>query len=102
MQGKKVKKVSVKAPLSDTPLRDFAVTGCFTFKKAAYFFDNAMEMVKKNRTIANEFYNDECMNVLIEKGLQVRNFEVETYIGWGTPADYKTYEYWRNFHKKKK
>lgn len=97
-----VKKVSVKIPVSDNPIRDHAVVGSFSFKKAKYFFDYAKKMVAANRRINNEFYNDELMNVLVENKIKVRVFEIDTYIGWGTPADLKTYEYWSTFFKKNK
>ena len=97
-----VKKVSVKIPLSNTPLRDHAIVGSFSFKKASYFFEQAKKMIKDNRRINNEFYNDECMNVLVENKLRVKVFEIDTYIGWGTPSDLKTYEYWSAYFKKRK
>jgi dTDP-glucose pyrophosphorylase len=94
-----VRKVTVKVPVSEKPIQDHAVVGCFSFKKARYFFDMAKKMIADNRRINNEFYNDECMNVLIENGLRVKVFEIDTYLGWGTPADLKTYEYWNSFFK---
>lgn len=97
-----VKKVSVKIPISDTPINDHAVVGSFSFKKAKYFFDYAKKMIDANRRINNEFYNDELMNILVENGLKVKVFEIDTYIGWGTPADLKTYEYWNSYFKKVK
>jgi dTDP-glucose pyrophosphorylase len=92
-----VEKVSVKIPVSDDPINDHAVVGCFSFKRAKYFFDNARKMISSNRRIKNEFYNDECMNVLIENGLRVKVFEIDKYIGWGTPNDLKTYLYWQQY-----
>jgi dTDP-glucose pyrophosphorylase len=95
-----VKKVSVKIPVSDNPIRDHAVVGSFSFKKAKHFFEYTKKMIAVNRRINNEFYNDELMNVLVENGLKVKVFEIDTYIGWGTPADLKTYEYWSSYFKK--
>ena len=95
-----VKKVSVKVPISNDPINDHAVVGCFSFKKARYFFENAKEMVAANRRINGEFYNDECMNVLVENGLKVKVFEIDKYIGWGTPNDLRTYLYWQEYFKK--
>ena len=97
-----IKKVSVKVPISNDPIHDHAIVGCFSFKKAKYFFEYAKKMIKANRRINNEFYNDELMNVLVENGLRVKVFEIDTYIGWGTPADLKTYEYWSSYFKKNK
>lgn len=94
-----VEKVSVKIPLSKNPLNDHAVVGCFSFKKAKFFFENAKKMIATNRRIKGEFYIDECMNLLVENKLQVKVFEVDRYIGWGTPADLKTYEYWNAYFK---
>lgn len=98
-KGGLVKKVLVKKPLSHSPTKDHAIVGCFVFKKAKYFFENAKEMIAENKQINGEFYIDECMNVLIENKLRVKNFEIKKYIGWGTPADFKTHEYWSSFFK---
>lgn len=95
-----VEKVSVKIPISKDPYNDYAVIGCFSFKKASYFFDNAEKMIVSNRQINNEYYIDECMNVILENGLKVKVFEVDKYIGWGTPNDLKTYQYWQRYFSK--
>lgn len=97
-----LKKVSVKVPISEDLMNDHAIIGSFTFKKAKYFFDNAKLMIKQNRRINNEFYVDELMNVLVEQGLRVKVFEVDKYIGWGTPNDLKTYQYWEGYFQKVK
>lgn len=93
------KRVSVKIPISENPIKDHAVVGAFWFKKGKYFVDAAEKMIAKNRRINNEFYVDECINELIEIGLKVKVFEVDKYICWGTPNDLRTYEYWQGFHK---
>ena len=94
------KKVSVKIPISETPINDHAVVGTFSFKKARYFFDYTEKMIKKNRRINNEFYIDELMNVMIEAGLNVKVFEVDTYLGWGTPNELNTFNYWSDYFKR--
>lgn len=97
-----VEKVSVKIPISDHPIQDHAVVGCFSFRRSKYFFENCHKMIAANRRIKNEFYNDELMNVLVENKFNVRPFEIDTYLGWGTPADYETYNYWKRFFKHNK
>ena len=37
------------------------------------------------------------MNELVEIGLNVKVFEIDKYISWGTPNDLHTYEYWERF-----
>ena len=93
--------VSCKVPLSKNPLKDHAIIGTFYFKKAAYFFDAVKQMIAKNRKINNEFYIDEAMNEVIGSGLRVKVFEVEKYIGWGTPNDLKVYQYWERYFNKR-
>lgn len=92
-------KVFCKVPISNNPVNDHAIVGTFYFRKASYFFDAAREMIAKNRRINNEFYVDEAMNGLIEKGLKVKVFEIDKYICWGTPNDLRTYQYWESYFK---
>jgi len=93
-------RVSCKNPVSDNPIDDHAIVGTFFFKKASYFFDAAERMIAKNRRINNEFYVDEVLNEVIEDGLNVKVFEVEKYICWGTPNDLRTYQYWERYFQK--
>ena len=92
-----VKRVSVKVPISDTPMSDHAVIGAFTFKKAQFFIDNAKSMIEANSRINGEFYVDEVINFCIKSGLKVKVFEVDKYICWGTPRDLETYNYWSGY-----
>jgi dTDP-glucose pyrophosphorylase len=93
----RVRRVSVKVPISDKPMNDHAVIGAFTFKRAGDFVNAAEAMIRANRRIKNEFYVDEAMNLAVEQGLRVKVFEVEHYICWGTPRDLDTYNYWRGW-----
>ena len=93
----RAKRVSCKVPISAEPLKDHAVVGAFSFRRAGDFFSDAKAMIAQNRRINNEFYVDECMNLLIEAGLKVRVFQVDHYICWGTPDDLRTFEYWQRF-----
>jgi dTDP-glucose pyrophosphorylase len=93
--------VSVKVPISDTPMEDHAIIGAFTFKRAKDFLTCADKMIEQNRRINNEFYVDMVMNLAIENGLKVKVFEVDRYICWGTPKDLETYEYWRGYFQSK-
>lgn len=90
-------KVSVKVPISENPMRDHAVVGAFWFAKGSIFVECAGKMMAENRRINNEFYVDECMNVVIEQGYRVKVFEIDYYVGWGTPNDLRTFEYWQTF-----
>jgi dTDP-glucose pyrophosphorylase len=93
--------VSCKKTISENPLTDHAVIGAFTFQKAQTFFDAVDLMIRTNNRINNEFYVDVAAEYAIRMGKNIRVFEVDRYIGWGTPKDYKEYEYWRGYFLKR-
>lgn len=92
-----VKRISCKVPISDEPMKDHAIVGSFSFKRAKDFFAATENMIKANSRVNNEFYVDHAMNFVIDLGLKVKVFEVDHYICWGTPNDLKTFEYWQTF-----
>lgn len=92
--------VSVKVPISDNPFEDHAIVGTFWFKKVEYFNKALKNLLDKNIRVNNEFYVDSLMGELIELGLNVKVFEVDDYICWGTPDDYETFVYWQSFFHK--
>lgn len=92
--------VSVKVPISNDLYNDHAIVGIFYFRKANYFLDALQNMYDKDLRVNNEFYVDSCINEMVDMGYNVKVFEVDDYIGWGTPNDLRTYEYWQSyFHK---
>ena len=54
-------------------------------------------MIAKDRRVNGEFYVDECINELIGAGLNVKAFEIDKFICWGTPNDLRTFTYWQTF-----
>ncbi len=101
-EDKKITDISIKKPLSDDLLNDHAVVATFWFKSGKIFVESAKKMIKENDRINNEFYVDEVVKHAKELGYDVRLFDIERYIGWGTPKDYENYEntlnYWKEFY----
>ncbi len=95
----RAQKISCKVPISKDPVHDHAIVGTFWFRKASCFFECTKRMIAKNRSTNNEFYVDEVMNEAIEDNLNVKVFEIDKYICWGTPNDLRVYEYWEKFFK---
>ncbi len=93
--------VSVKKPISDTPMKDHAVVATFWFRHGRDFVSCAEQMIRANDRINNEFYADQVVKYAVLNGLKTKVFEIERYIGWGTPGEYEYYEncmkYWREF-----
>lgn len=92
--------VSVKEPISNNPYEDHAIVGTFWFRKIKYFNQGLQSLLKKKLRINNEYYVDSLMGELIQLGLNVKVFEVNDYICWGTPDDYETFIYWQSFFHK--
>jgi len=95
--GLTVEKISCKVPVSNNPIRDHAIIGSFYFRKAKFFLDAAKRMIAADKRINNEFYVDIVLNEFPEMGLTARVFEVDKYLGWGTPNDLRVYEYWQDY-----
>lgn len=89
----KISRVSVKVPLLD-PATDPIVTGAFTFRRAGDFRRAAERMIEREGKVNGEYYVDECVNDAIALGLDCRLFDVDHYLGWGTPDELRTFEYW--------
>ncbi len=95
-----VTSASIKKPISTTPEKDHAIVGTFYFKKMKYFLDAVKSLYVNNNRVNNEFYVDSCAEELIKLGKKVKVFEVDHYICWGTPDDFRTYNYWQSFFHK--
>lgn len=97
----KITGVSIKKAISDSPMEDHAIVATFWFKHGSDFVRATEKMIREDDRVNNEFYVDEVIKHCIELGLDARVFEIERYIGWGTPQDYENYQktvyYWKKF-----
>jgi len=91
-----IKRVSIKKPFHDVENK-YAIIGTMLFKKAKYFQKGLEEIYKKNLRTNGEFYVDNMIEPLIESGYKCYIFNVKNYLCWGTPNDYKTYNYWFDY-----
>jgi NDP-sugar pyrophosphorylase family protein len=98
-KNKSIKQVYVKNINNKDPLKTHAIVGTFFFRKTEFFLDGFNANIKRNIRTNGEFYVDEIINRNIEMNLNVKVFEIDNYISWGTPEDYKTYNYWSKFFK---
>lgn len=82
------------------PGADPIIIGAFTFRRAGDFVAAAEALIARGGRVNGEFYVDSLIEDCIAAGLAVRVFEVDAYIGWGTPVDLQSFEYWQSaFHK---
>ena len=92
--------VSVKKPISNDPYNDHAIVGTFWFREVSIFNQALEKLVDKCIRVNGEYYVDSIMQELIELKFNVKVFEIEDYICWGTPNDYRTFCYWQSFFHK--
>lgn len=82
------------------PAADPIIIGAFTFRRASDFAAAADALLARDGRVNGEFYVDSLIEDCIAAGLSVRMFEIDAYIGWGTPVDLQSFEYWQSaFHK---
>lgn len=97
----RIKDVSVKKAISDTPMEDHAIVATFWFKRGKDFVRAAEKMIEEDDRVNHEFYVDQVMKHCLELGMDARVFEIDRYLGWGTPKDYEEYQatirYWRDY-----
>lgn len=93
--------VSIKKPISDTPKEDHAIVATFWFRHGRFFVEAAEKMIGENDRVNGEFYVDQVIKHALTLGMKVKVFEIDRYIGWGTPRDYESYQatiaYWSGF-----
>lgn len=92
-----IKNVSVKRAISDTPGKDPAVVGAFWFRKTKDFCDSTRALIARNERVNGEFYADSVINPFVESGKKAVIFDIDRYVCWGTPNDYRTWNYWRDY-----
>lgn len=95
--GNRVVSSSIKKALSANPINDHAIVGTFWFKSGDLFKSLSRELMEKDIRVNGEYYVDSLIDVALDKKINVGVFEISHYIGWGTPEDLATYEYWKEF-----
>ena len=76
------------------------MVGTFYFKSASIYNNLYDSLIKNDIRVNGEFYVDSLVDIALKKNLKVQYFNVNKYISWGTPNDYRTFSYWQEyFHK---
>ena len=88
--------VSIKKPFSIDEKNKHCIIGTMYFRRASIFLEGLQDIYKNNIRTNGEFYVDNVLQPLFSR-YNVRVFEVKNYLCWGTPNDYKTYQYWSEF-----
>lgn len=91
--------VRVKQPPAD-PATAPMIVGAFTFRTAQAFVRAYAHLRARGATVNGEYYVDSLVEDALSLDMKVALFEIDHYLGWGTPNDLATFEYWQScFHK---
>lgn len=90
-----VKKVSVKVPISINPSQDSLLVGTFWFRTAEILNQGIQELKKQEILVNGEMYLDSVFELLIQKGLRVREISLSGYLCWGDPDSLAESLYWQ-------
>lgn len=98
--GQTIARVSIKQPVSDTPMADHATTGFFWFRRASDFVDCLLRQLAGDLASQRECLVDHVLQRYVAEGARVSYLDVDYYC-WGTPRDYEayqlTYAYWEGY-----
>ena len=92
----RVRRVSVKTPISASPSRDPLLVGTFWFRNKAVLAAGLAELKRRDRRVHGELYLDPIVEVLASAGHDVRLVGLEGYLGWGDPDAMAETLYWRD------
>jgi len=90
--GRGVKDVSVKTPVSANPYEDHAIVSWFHFRKAGEFQDAVALMMADGLRTNNEYYVDVIPRCFGKMGKRTVFFDIDRLLGWGTPAELYRYQ----------
>ncbi|MFP4656568.1 MAG: NTP transferase domain-containing protein [Candidatus Woesearchaeota archaeon] len=89
---KTIEDISVKVPISADPYEDHAVTAIFHIRSAELLYKAIRLMVQKEIKTKGEFYLDNLPIALSQLGEKSIIFDVDLYVGWGTPKELHEFE----------
>ena len=71
--------------------------GIMYFRKAKYLLEGLNKNREQSMRPTSELCMDSVAHQLAMSGYKVKVFEADHYACWGTPGDYETYNFWRDY-----
>ncbi|MFA5138769.1 MAG: NTP transferase domain-containing protein [Elusimicrobiota bacterium] len=95
----RVLEVREKGCFTDDKTKEFASSGTYYFRTGRLAKQAFREAVRQGLRVHGEYYASMPYNILIRKGMDVRVYEIPTFLQWGTPEDLEDYLYWHKAFK---
>lgn len=90
-------RIGVKETVSATPERDEVISGTFWFRSADFMLEAVGRLIARNQRVNGEFYLDSVASLLLAEKRVVKTFQIDKYVGWGTPDELADYCRWRDY-----
>lgn len=88
-----VLEIQEKQPFTDSPMDEFASSGAYYFRNARLMREAFEETRARNDLqLKGEYYVSLAYRPLLEKGMDIRVFEIDKFRQWGTPVDLAEYQ----------
>tara|TARA_B100001250_G_scaffold328507_1_gene292997 strand:- start:1496 stop:2257 length:762 start_codon:yes stop_codon:yes gene_type:complete len=84
-----INKVSCKERIYPLENNDSVIIGAFHFLEKKMYEDYYKKLLNEKRYINNETYIDVIIEMMVEDGLKIYNYQVNSFKSFGTPEEYE-------------
>ncbi len=91
--------IKEKQPFTSDRMNEYASDGTYYFRTGSILKKYFQALMDRELTLGGEYYVSMVYNLLVEDGLLVRIFPIETMLQWGTPGELEEYVYWSSIFR---
>jgi NDP-sugar pyrophosphorylase family protein len=100
-QNKNFLAIQEKKPFTENKMNEYASNGTYYFKSGRLVKKYFQQLIDKNISTNGEYYCSMVYNLMQEDKLNIRVFEIEKMLQWGTPKDLEEYLIWSDYFLKR-
>ena len=86
-EGNHVKAIQEKQPYTSNPMSERASSGTYGFSSGGLMLEAINRQIERKIELSGEFYTSLTYIPLLDDGLEIRSFNIESFFQWGTPED---------------
>lgn len=91
--------IKEKGSFTDKRHEEPASSGVYYLKSWGLFRQLAKDLLDSGDDTQGEYYISQIFNSLVKNGMKVMTFEIDRFVGWGTPEDLEMYCFWSDYFK---
>jgi NDP-sugar pyrophosphorylase family protein len=93
-EGSRVLDIQEKQPFTDTPMQEFASSGTYYFKSGEMAIQYLERTIEEDWRTGDEFYVSLTYKPMFADDRDIRVYELQHFMQWGTPEDLEEYQRW--------